>query len=490
MVSVPADISTQVTITLVIKRSTHDNGMTLLEFADAVVAGTQQPLNHDDFAYHFSSELSDLNIVIDWATSNGLTIHEASPTKAVVLVQGTVGQFNSLFNIECQTVTTDTRTYMNYSGTLTIPSSISNVVERVIGLDDSLQIKKHIVPVPEINPNPTPTPSSSGPVTPVQMKIAYNVPAGTGTGMTIGILELAGGWTQSDVNQSFSRIGLTPPTVVNVNVAGGYNSGASDAETMMDIYCAGGVAPNAKIATYFSTLSSAGFYNGFLAAANDTVNNPEVLSVSWNYNTDISDSDPTNGLGTAIAACVAKGILVFISSGDDGGNGWQCCYPASSNYVIACGGTTIYLSPSYTITLEQTWSGSGGAVSRYQSLPTWQTSPTLYYTTITSTGTIWYPQALPRRGVPDFSAPADPYTGYQFYVGGVLNQNGGTSAAAPLLAGCFTILDQVLGRRLGYNELMTALYANPSVFHDITVGQNNQDWHQRSEEHTSELQSH
>ena len=187
---------------------------------------------------------------------------------------------------------------------------------------------------------------------------------------------------------------------------------------------------------------------------------------------------PTNGLGTAIAACVAKGILVFISSGDDGGNGWQCCYPASSNYVIACGGTTIYLSPSYTITLEQTWSGSGGAVSRYQSLPTWQTSPTLYYTTITSTGTIWYPQALPRRGVPDFSAPADPYTGYQFYVGGVLNQNGGTSAAAPLLAGCFTILDQVLGRRLGYNELMTALYANPSVFHDITVGQNNQDWHQ------------
>lgn len=475
MITTPTDVDNLTVITLVVKRQTHDNGMTLEQYADAVIAGTHPILNHFDFVDQFSATDQDLTSVINWATNNSLKIIESDSAKSIVVVQASIQQINSLFNIACQTVTTDTRTYQTYTGTITIPSDILNVVERVIGLDESVEIKNHIKPLPELTSNQV-----AQPVTPPQVRTAYRAPPGDGTGITIGILELDGGWTQSDINLTFNRIGLRPPAPVNVGLYGGSNNGSSDAETMMDIYCASGCANKSTIVTYFSTNTTAGFYNGILGVALDSVNNPSVLSISWGYSSDISDSDPSYGLGGALQACITKGILVFFASGDDGGNGWTPCYPGTSNYAISCGGTSLYLNPDYSISSQSTWSGSGGGVSAYQSLPSWQSQQKLYYTTITANGAVGNPTILPSRGAPDISAPADPYTGYQFYTQGALQTNGGTSAAAPFLAGLFAIIIQNLGSRINFNTLMTLLYAPTSnnAFYDIVTGQNNQDWHQ------------
>ena len=86
-----------------------------------------------------------------------------------------------------------------------------------------------------------------------------------------------------------------------------------------------------------------------------------------------------------------------------------------------------------------------------------------------------------RRDVPDVSLNADPATGYDVFVNGVVNTGGGTSASAPLWA-AFTAL---VNEQRGLNGLTTPLgFANPplyalgrstqytTVFHDITVGDN------------------
>ena len=100
-------------------------------------------------------------------------------------------------------------------------------------------------------------------------------------------------------------------------------------------------------------------------------------------------------------------------------------------------------------------------------LPSWQTGLTTTTKTASTTGS---PTALPRRGVPDISAPADPSTGWTFYVNNSLQTWGGTSASAPFLAGTWARLTALLGTRVPFN--MATWYSNPSMFTDTTSGDN------------------
>ena len=74
------------------------------------------------------------------------------------------------------------------------------------------------------------------------------------------------------------------------------------------------------------------------------------------------------------------------------------------------------------------------------------------------------------RGVPDVSGDADPNTGYNILVDGKAMPIGGTSAVAPLWAGLVTLLNQKLGKPVGF--LNPILYANPGALNDITQGSN------------------
>jgi kumamolisin len=75
------------------------------------------------------------------------------------------------------------------------------------------------------------------------------------------------------------------------------------------------------------------------------------------------------------------------------------------------------------------------------------------------------------RGVPDVAGNADPATGYNVRVDGTNTVVGGTSAVAPLWAGLVALLNQSLGRRLGF--INPKLYQNASAFTDITDGNHN-----------------
>jgi kumamolisin len=74
--------------------------------------------------------------------------------------------------------------------------------------------------------------------------------------------------------------------------------------------------------------------------------------------------------------------------------------------------------------------------------------------------------------VPDVAGDADPVTGYKVRVDGQNTVIGGTSAVAPLWAGLIALINQQMGKPVGF--LQPALYqliGTPS-FHQILKGNN------------------
>jgi kumamolisin len=479
-------MSSNILVSIYLKRDLHENGMTLKEYADAVIAGTHPILEHDEFVYQFGAVKDELDLVVDWAQKNNLTVFEADVGIATVKVQGTQEQLGKLFSVELRTVVEPDRTYVTHDGEITIPSEINSVVDHVLGLDNSFVFRNFYsklesaeditdISLPDDVNQPMAYPTIQG-IRPNLLASAYQTPKGSAKGASIGIIALTysgyvAGWNQTDVNLGYNRIGITPPIVQDFLVDGSTRSTTSDTETIMDIYCSGAAAgTGSNITVYMAPNTGQGFLDGILACANDTVNNPTVLSISWGSSNELSG----DYLGSGFTTCVAKGITVFVASGDAGANNLLCGYPHSNPYVVSAGGTRVYILNNVSLDREFVWNdgtvnlwGTGGGISKIFSLPSWQTG--LHYQTYSITTGSGVVQSLAARGTPDFSSNADPITGFQFYINSVFSTgHGGTSAAAPVLAGLFAKLNVLLGRRVGF--VNSFLYAHPEAFTDTTTG--------------------
>ena len=309
--------------------------------------------------------------------------------------------------------------------------------------------------------------------TPVELAQAYNFPAGTdGAGQTIAIIELGGGYEQSDLDTYFQGLGLTSPAVTAVGVDGaanqpGQDPQGADGEVLLDIEVAGAVAPAAAISVYFGPNTDA----GFLDAVSDAVHAapaPAAISISWGQREDQWTAQARTAMDSVFADAAQLGIVVTAAAGDSGsGDGAtdgsdHCDFPASSPNVIGCGGTSL---PTLT-GAETVWNNgfgngaTGGGVSTAFARPARQAS-------------VGVPGSS-GRGVPDVAGNADPRTGYQVLVDGTRTVIGGTSAVAPLWAGLVARLAQATGGPLtGFAD---ALYAgasagtSPAGFRDVTEG--------------------
>jgi hypothetical protein len=143
------------------------------------------------------------------------------------------------------------------------------------------------------------------------------------------------------------------------------------------------------------------------------------------------------------------GVAVVASSGDAG---FGVEYPAASAYVTAVGGTSLQRDSSARGWSETAWAGAGSGCSAYIPKPAWQSDG-----------------GCATRAVADVSAVADPGTGVAAYDSGSGGWGvyGGTSAAAPLVAGVYALV----GSSAGANYAAYA-YQNQRSFHDVTSGGN------------------
>ncbi len=424
-----------------------------------------------EFKKEHAADPAALTLVRAFAREFKLKV-EPDPTsvaRRTVRLTGTAADMQKAFGVVLEQKAIDGIEYRVREGGIHLPASLIDFVVAVIGLDNRPQAKPHFrIRRPNV---------AATSYTPVQVAQAYQFPASAiGAGQTIGIIELGGGYRQTDITAYFKSLGLAAPAVTTVSVDGGKNSpsnsNSADGEVMLDIEVAAAVAPGAKVAVYFAPNTDQGFIDAITTAVHDTTNKPNVISISWGGPESSWTQQSLSALDAACQSAAALGITITVAAGDngssDGGTGSNVDFPASSPHVLACGGTKLEASGA-NITSETVWNetasnegATGGGVSTVFALPTWQAKSNVPAPS-TSTG---------GRGVPDVAGDADPTTGYTIRVDGQTIVIGGTSAVAPLWAGLIAVANQQLGATVGF--IQPAIYASKAVsaFHDITQGNN------------------
>jgi len=466
----PLDPSSPVTVTLVVRRRA--------EVPDEVLS---TPLPRAEFAARYGADPADLELVTTTVTALGAQVVDTDLASRRVRIAGTAGLLGQIFGTSLEQASSAAPVggrieHRHRSGGLSVPAALSGVVTAVLGLDDRPQAcAQYRWAVPN---------ALSAAYTPVELGTIYNFPEGfDGSGQTIAILELGGGFDQAELDSYFTGLGMTGPKVTAVGVDGAANApgqdpNGADGEVLLDIEVAGALAPGANIVVYFAPNTDAGFVDAISQAAHADPT-PAAISISWGLNEDEWTEQAKAAMDEALVDAAALGVTVTVAAGDDGSTdrasegGAHVDFPAASPHALACGGTRLQADPrTGAVTAETVWNNgrgggaTGGGVSTTYGLPSWQ-----------SGAGVPQPAGRTGRGVPDVAAVADPQTGYRVLVDGRSMVIGGTSAVAPLWAALVARIVQATGRKLGllqprmYGAVRQAGQVPPG-FRDVIDGSN------------------
>jgi kumamolisin len=435
-------------------------------------------VSREEFAAKHGADSAAIEQVKQFAKENQLTVSEISPERRTVKLEGTAANMMKAFEVQLERYEHENHQYRARTGGIKLPPEIAPSVEAVLGLDDRPQAKTHFRVHGE-KPRGKATPKAAPAVsyTPRQVARLYQFPLDAdGTGQTVGILEFGGGFHAADLKTYFSSLGLVEPTVTSVSVdkakSKPTNPNSADGEVLLDIEVVGAVAPGAKIVVYFAPNTSKGFQDAITTAIHDAVNKPSVISISWGGPESTWTTQSMTAFDSAAQDAAALGVTICAASGDDGSSDGvtdganHVDFPASSPHILACGGTSLQ-SANGVITSETVWNdgaqggAGGGGFSNQFPLPAWQVSDNIT------------PPSGGGRGVPDVAGDADPETGYNVLVDGQQLVIGGTSAVAPLWSGLIALLNQKLGKPLGFLQpTLYGLAGSSGALHDITNGSN------------------
>jgi kumamolisin len=493
----------------------------------------RQYMSREEFADQHGADPDDLAKIDAFAHDHDLTVVQVSIPRRTVKLEGTIAALSAAFKPNLQKYKIGNRVFRGRSGSLSVPSDISEIVVGVFGFDnrpaatphfrtyDDMKPQAKAMPQPKVagakagsskkagakagkkklsgkDGKATPKNAPDGSFTPPQIAKLYNFPAGlTGKGQCIAIIELndfdsqgritSAGFSAADLKNYFQRLGIPLPQVSAIGVDGGANKPGgptpnADGEVMLDIEVAGAVAPGAKLAVYFAPNTFQGFIDAVNAAIHDNVRKPSVVSISWGGAEDFSSAQFRTGMDRAFQDAATLGVTICCASGDDGSSDQRenrdgkphADFPSSSPFALACGGTKLFGSGS-TISSEVVWNegnrggAGGGGVSNVFPKPAYQAQSSVPKSPTGKVG----------RGVPDVAGDADPATGYQVRFDGRNTVLGGTSAVAPLWAGLIALINQrltSLGKKpVGF--INTLIYASTAAgaFHDIVQGNNDID---------------
>jgi kumamolisin len=439
-------------------------------------------LTPSEYENRFGASPADVETVENFAAQENLKVVEISVPRRSVVLSGTAADISNAFQVRLVACEHKGKKYHTHDGEVYLPETLREIVIGVFGLDSRPQANPHFRRLNNAN-QARAAAGTDRSFDPTQVAQLYKFPQSvTGTGETVGFIELGGGYEESDLTSFFDKLGISPaPTVTAVSVDGASNAptgspDSADGEVGLDIEVTGAVAPGAQIKVFFAPNTDQGFLDAITTAVHDT--DTSLISISWGQaESGFSDQSRT-AFNEAFQAATTLGKTVFAASGDNGSSDGatdgtnNVDFPSSSSFVVACGGTTLDVSADASSIISETvWNeearnlgATGGGVSTVFPLPDYQESAGVPAPSNPAGG----------RGVPDVAGDADPTSGYNVVVDGSSSVSGGTSAVAPLFAGLFALINETLLAkglaRAGF--IHPTIYSHPEAFNDITTGNN------------------
>jgi len=446
----------------------------LAELADNVM----NPDSPRHQIYYTPEEIRDLVApkIMDYTTalrnlrSQGFSIAFQSPSHLLITVKADHKVFEKVFNTKFKFIDNKYHVVLRRPK---IPSNLS-LISSISGLSN-IQMYR---PLYKKFSEGTEFVGQPG-ILPEKIKKAYGLNALynsglTGKGQHIAIATFMNFFLE-DISQYFELIGLSPtPSVEKITFNGTPPfDDISAPETELDAELAGMIAPGASLHVFTSAENSEqGELTLFTTILDD--NRSKIISYSWGMcETSVSPDHRVN-MDKVFARAIAQGVNILAASGDTGSDGCTngtavAVWPAIHPSVLSVGGTSLYFSQDGS-KQEVGWSGSGGGVSAFYNLPTWQSV---------------FKTPFLRRSYPDFAFNADPGTGQGIWIRSSSTsapgwiQVGGTSIGAPQWAGYLALVNESRIEK----ELPTLGYLNPilynsspndkrNIFTDVIKGRN------------------
>jgi len=420
-------------------------------------------LSSDTVVSRYSPTVAQAKAVTDYLKANGFTNIVVDSNRLLVSADGTPATIRAAFNTELKQYSVDGRLAFANSSPAQVPSRLSGIVNAVVGLDTVSQFHTMLQKA-DVSPN------ASGGFIPTAFPKAYGVGTMTTAAHSLVAITSWGNLDSAitDLRSFESKYSLpqVPVTMTYVPSKPTLTYGYT-AEWDLDSQDIQGMTGG--LAGIYGYSSKNNGSTNLLSTLNKVVTDNIAPNIDDSWGGCESSNYSSGFMASADAifqTATAQGQTFFFSTGDSGSN--ECgtgsptvSYPSSSPWVVAVGGTSLYVDGSGNYSSESVWSGEGGGISAYETAQSWQTQ-------YLGSGTM--------RSQPDIVMDADPNTGAIIVVSGKNSQYGGTSLSAPLATAVWARYSSAFGStgfaapNLYYILDFGTLPYVP--YHDVTTGNN------------------
>jgi len=460
-------------------------------------------LTPEQYASRFGASKGDIGQITGWLQTQGFSVDYVARGADYITFSGTAQQVANAFHTQLHSYSANGKTQYANSTPISVPAALSGVIWGVRGLND-FRLKPRTKTVePHLILDREQVVGTADFATIYDINALYSAGI-TGTGQKVVIVGQSDILT-SDIANFRSWNNLGTPNLTQVLVPGSPDPGVvpgDESESDLDVEWSGAVAENATVVfVYSSDVDTSTEY------AIDNVLGP-VLSSSYG----ICENAVLAALDSERAPyqkASVEGISVMAAAGDSGAAdcdgdfnpegtppqaeaGLAVDTPASFPEVTAMGGTQFLPGVGYwsggaavrynpetvwnDTRLEGQFAATGGGASLYFTQPPWQSG---------------FAPADGLRHLPDLALNSSNYFDPMFLYTSDSSLGspgptaiGGTSCAAPTMAGIVALLNQYLLskgtiKQAGLGNINPTLYTlakNSSTyataFHDITTGTN------------------
>jgi kumamolisin len=453
----------------------------LQKFLDAQ-PDTHDTMTPDDFADAFAISAGDYARVRNWLVAQGFVITRTTRGRTSLSVRATADVVERAFGAALHSYEDRDGRFFAAVQALTLAPDVAPSVGGVVGVSGELPWVPHLV-------HPPAQPAAAGqPFGATDLETQYNTSAITqpGKGQTVVILGAGNAPVASDVAGYYSTYKpygqATNPGTYKVEQVGGANRDPNDIaelerqENTLDVDMLAAIAPYADVVHVLTATNTPGLFADGISYIVEQHKEAHAVSVSYGTcERGAASYMPT--VHAMLAQAKAEGQTWFFAAGDTGTDACRAGttnkivsagWPASAPWAVGVGGTQISSGTtevvwnSYPGNILAPGAGGGGGVSESLDKPAYQMGVT------PNDGARDEPDVAALAGSPNIN----------IYLAGVSPFGntvpvGGTSAAAPVWAGVWTLLSQAKGTAITNSlEGLYALGKAGKGFHDVTSGNN------------------